>query len=145
MTPSSGETLRKLSESTETIDGSANDVRGRGVKDKNGEAIGKVQDLLIDDEEKKVRFLIVDHGGFLGFGQTRSFIPVESITRVTDKDVYIDHSREHVAAAPTYDPDLVEDHRYHSSVYSHYGYTPFSYMYPAGAAMIGTRLPPPRD
>ena len=95
----SNATLRKLSDSDQTIDGPANDIRGRVVKDKNGKAIGNVHDLLIDDAEDKVRFLIVDHGGFLGFGETRSFIPVDAITQITDEDVSIDQSGEHVAEA----------------------------------------------
>ena len=135
----SNATLRKLSDSDQTIDGPANDIRGRVVKDKNGEAIGKVHDLLIDDAEDKVRFLIVDHGGFLGFGETRSFIPVDAITRITDEDVQIDHSGGHVADAPQYDPDLVDDHSYHSSIYSHYGYRPYweaGYTYPSELAML---------
>jgi hypothetical protein len=39
-----------------------------------------------------VRFLRVEHGGLFGFGQTKSFIPVDAITRITDDDVFIDHS-----------------------------------------------------
>ncbi len=133
MTTDGNTTLRKLSDSDEMIDGSANDVRGRGVKDKDGDTIGKVQDLLIDDAENKVRFLIVNHGGFLGLAETRSFIPVDAITRVTPENVYIDRSREHVATAPKYDPDLLDDRAYHSDIYNHYGYGPYwgaGYIYP---------------
>jgi sporulation protein YlmC with PRC-barrel domain len=133
MTKGSNATLRKLSDSDERIDGSVDDIRGRGVKDKNGDTIGTVHDLLTDDAEHKVRFLIVDHGGFLGFGETRSFIPVDAITRITSEDVYIDHTSEHIAAAPTYDPDLADDRTYHVATYDHYGYVPYwgaRYIYP---------------
>lgn len=74
MTPGNA-TIHKLSETGNTITPAADDIRGRTVKDKNGEAIGKVHDLLIDDQERKVRFLLVEHGGVLGFGRTISFIP----------------------------------------------------------------------
>jgi sporulation protein YlmC with PRC-barrel domain len=115
-------TLSKLSDSDQTIANRGDDVRGRKVKDKVGHEVGRVDDLLIDDKERKIRFLRVEHGGLFGFGQTKSFIPVEAITRITDGDVFIGHSREHVAGAPVYDPDLVDDLPYYSVLY---GYIPF--------------------
>ncbi len=118
-----------------TIDGSANDVRGREVKDKNGEGIGRVADLLLDDRENKVRFLLVEHGGFLGFGETKSLIPVDAVTKITEADVFVDQSRERVAAAPGYTPDLVDDRSHHTSIYGHHEYAPYwsaGYRYPVG-------------
>jgi sporulation protein YlmC with PRC-barrel domain len=126
-------TLIKLSDSGQTIADSGQDIRGRTVKDKAGNDVGRVDDLLIDDEEHKVRFLRVEHGGILGFGETKSFIPVDAITRITAHEVFIDHSREHVASAPRYEPELVHDLRYYGSIYDHYGYMPFwgmGYTYP---------------
>ena len=125
MTQNHNATLYILGDRGQTVDKSADDVRGREVKDKDGNGIGKVADLLVDDREEKVRFLLVEHGGFLGFGQTKSLIPVDAITKITEDDVYVDQTREHVAAAPGYDPDLVDDRPYHASIYGYYGYTPF--------------------
>lgn len=125
-------TLVKLSDTGQTVASADNDIRGRTVKDKDGNDLGKVDDLLIDDQERKVRFLRVEHGGILGIGETKSFIPVDAITRITTDDVYISHSREHVANAPSYDPQLV-DEPYYADLYGYYGYTPFwgaGYMYP---------------
>jgi sporulation protein YlmC with PRC-barrel domain len=139
-------TLYVLGDRGQTVDGSANDVRGRKVKDSNGDGIGKVADLLVDDQEGKVRFLLVEHGGFLGFGETKSLIPVDAITKVTEYDVDVDQSRERVAAAPGYTPDLVDNRPFHASVYTSYGYRPYwgeDYTYPTGLAMLPTS--PPRD
>jgi sporulation protein YlmC with PRC-barrel domain len=74
-------TLRKLRDTDQTISSSDEDIRGRTVKDKDGRDIGKIEGLMVDDVEQKVRFIEVATGGFLGFGETRSFIPVEAITR----------------------------------------------------------------
>ena len=134
MTPPANPTIHRLSETGNTITPVADDIRGRTVKDKNGEALGKVRDLLIDDEDRKVRFMLVEHGGFLGFGHTHSFIPVDAITKITAHEVAINHSREHVAAAPPYDPELIADSTFHGRIYSHYGHNPFwddGYVYPA--------------
>ena len=73
----------------------------------------------------KVRFLLVEHGGFLGFGETKSLIPVEAVTKITEQLVYVDQSRERVAAAPGYTPDLVDDRPHHAGIYGHYGYATF--------------------
>ena len=131
-------TLYTLGDRGQTVDGSANDVRGREVKDKNDDGIGKVADLLVDDREGKVRFLLVEHGGFLGFGETMTLIPVDAITKITEDEVFVNQSRERVASAPGYDPHLVDDRPYHASIYSHYGYAPYwgaGYMYPIGMGL----------
>ncbi|MDQ6877584.1 MAG: PRC-barrel domain-containing protein [Candidatus Dormibacteraeota bacterium] len=132
MSPNSKATLSKLSDSGQTIASADEDIRGRKVKDKDGHDVGRVDDLLIDDQDRKVRFLRVEHGGFLGFGETMSFIPVDAITRITEDDVFINHSREDVAGAPQYDPDLA-DLPDPVGLYGYYGYSPFwgaGYMYP---------------
>ncbi len=108
-----------------TIDGSANDIRGREVKDTDGNSIGTVAELLLDDRERKIRFMLVEHGGFLGFGDTKTLIPVEAITKITEGDVFIDSSRDRVAAAPGYAPDLIDDRLYHASIYDYFGYPPY--------------------
>ena len=122
MTMSDSSTVHTLGDRGQTVDGSANDVRGREVKDSNGDGIGKVVDLLVDDQENKVRFLLVEHGGFLGFGEKQSLIPVDAITKTTKDEVFIDQSRDRVAAAPGYDPGLLEARPYHASIYHHYGF-----------------------
>lgn len=65
------------------------------------------------------------HGGFLGFGETRSFVPVDAVTRVTEDRVFIDQSRERVTEAPVHDPELTDEPDYYSSVYGFYGCPPF--------------------
>ncbi len=125
-------TLVRLSDTHLTLGDWAEDIRGRKIRDIAGEDLGKVDDLFIDERERKVRFLEVASGGFLGLGATKFLLPVDAITRVTSDVVYINQSREHVAGAPHYDPTLVEE-RYMSDVYSHYGYPPYwgpDYRYP---------------
>ena len=100
-------TLSSLRDTDRTISSSDEDIRGRMVKDKDGTDLGRIEDLLIDEIERKVRFMEVASGGFLGLGQSKSFIPVDAITRMTPDEVYIGHTREHVAGAPRYDPGLV--------------------------------------
>ena len=131
-TPDSG-TLIRLSDSGETVANAAQDIRDRHVKDKDGEDIGKVSDLLVDDTEHKVRFLEVASGGFLGIGREKTFIPVDAITAITDDEVRIDQTRSHIAGSPLYDPSLVRERETYGSILEYYGYVPYwtpGYQYP---------------
>jgi sporulation protein YlmC with PRC-barrel domain len=106
----------------------AEDIRARQVVDRDGEEIGEVDDLLIDAPEKRVRFLEVASEGFLGLGKTTFLIPVDAITRMRDETVYINQTRQHIAGAPLYDPDLIHEAGaggYYGDVYRHYGYPPY--------------------
>lgn len=128
--------LIRLSDTELTIANPAEDVRNRTVVDRDGEDIGGVEDLLIDDQEKRVRFLEVASGGFLGLGKTKVLLPVEAITRLSDDKVYVNQTRQYIAGAPHYDPDLIHQEAgeqgyavgekgYYDGVYQYYGYPPY--------------------
>jgi|SRR5688572_3436631 len=116
--------LVKLSRSDLMIDDPNDDVRGRQVVTVGGEKIGEVDDLLIDPAQRRVRFLEVGTGGFLGLGEHKSLIPVDAVSRVDERHVYVDRSHEHVAGAPSYDPQVDLADRYVNDIYGYYGYAP---------------------
>jgi len=129
--------LKRLSDTELTVANPAEDVRDRQVVDGNGEELGAVEDLLIDEHDRRVRFLEVSSGGFLGIGATKFLLPVEAITRISDDTVYVNQTRQHIAGAPAYDPDLIHEDAseggYYEDVYRYYGYPPFwgpGYVYP---------------
>lgn len=135
MTNNDNATMYRLGDRGQTIVGPANDIRGREVNDRDGEGIAKVAELLVDDREEKVRFLLIEHGGFLGFRATKTLLPVDAITKIAADEVFINQSRERVATAPRYAPTLVNDRPHHSSVYDHYGIPPYwgqGYIYSTG-------------
>ncbi|HZX05772.1 PRC-barrel domain-containing protein [Kribbella sp.] len=103
----------------------ADDVRGRKVVDRNGDEVGKVDGLIVDEAERRVRFLEVGSGGLFGLGQRRLMVPVEAITRVEDDVVHVSQDRDQVAGGPTYDPEVVVERRYYENVYGYYGYPPY--------------------
>lgn len=125
--------LVKLSDSDQMLTDPAEDIRGRKVIDRDGSDLGKVDDLLIDASERKVRMLRVEHGGIFGIGATASFIPLDAVTDVRDDVVHVSQSRDHIGEAPGYDPDLVDANEAYAELYKHYGYTPHrntSYLHP---------------
>lgn len=127
--------LLQLSDEPITLAEKSMDIRGRDVLDRGGQDIGRVDDLLVDADERKVRFLKVKSGDFLGLGGKSFLIPVDAMTRIEDDKVHVDQSREHVGGGPEYDPKVVaKGVPEYDRVYRHYGYAPFwmaGYAYPA--------------
>ncbi len=119
--------LRRLRDSDEMIANAHEDVRGRKVLDNAGNHIGTVDGLMIDEGQKKVRFLQVECGGFLGLGATHLMIPVDVITSVTDDAVTIDRHHTHLHGAPRYNPTLIKemDEGFWGDIYGYYGSRPY--------------------
>lgn len=114
---------------------SAEDIRGKKVIDKADQTIAQVEDLLIDEQEHKVRFLMVGSGGVgpRRIGKKKFLIPVDAITDIDEAGVHVDQTGDHIADSPEYDPEVVPVPVYWDSVYGWYGYYPFwgsYYRYP---------------
>lgn len=116
--------LTPLGESSFTFANPYQDVRGWTVRDRSGQELGRLDDVLIDEAAQKVRFLKVAHGGILGFGSSHSFIPIEAVVSVADGVVTVETSAQKVAEAPRFDPEVVQKHRDLAELYGHYGYQP---------------------
>jgi sporulation protein YlmC with PRC-barrel domain len=114
--------LVRLSDSGFTLEDPTQDVRGLDVYDSNGEEIGTVEDLYVDEEERKLRFLDVAAGGFLSLGRKNLLIPVEAVREVDRDRVVVDQSREKVAGSPPFDTDVVPQAPYQRELYDYYGY-----------------------
>ncbi|AWK74935.1 PRC-barrel domain-containing protein [Rhodococcus oxybenzonivorans] len=126
-------TLIDLDEAALMLEHPAEDIRGRSVYDRDGHELGKIEGLIVDEAERKVRFLRIGSGGFLGFGKTARLVPVDAITRITDDAVHLDRSKEHVAGSDPYDPQVMPVSDFYRRLYEHYGYAPFwaaGYVYP---------------
>ena len=124
--------LVELDDIGETVSDKDEDIRGRQIIDKDGHKLGKIDALLIDDKERRVRFLQIESGGFLGLGEKKSLIPIDAIVSIDAHEVHIDQTGATVASAPAYNPALVEL-KVFDDVYGHYGVLPFwgfGYVYP---------------
>jgi len=121
-----------LSTTNLTVAAPAADIRGRTVVDGSGTEIGTVEDLLVDEDEKKVRFLRVGAGGFLGIGRDHFLVPVDAVEAHED-GVVVPDDRERLQRVPRYDPDLVYDDTYYAELYGWWGFGPYwepGYVYP---------------
>ncbi len=104
------------------------DVYGR-----DGEKIGTVKDLYVDEEEGEVCFLDVGAGGFLGLGEKHFMVPMEAVTEMSGGGVTIEHTSERVEGSPELDTKGVPGDAYQQEVYDYYGYPNPRSPYPGGA------------
>ncbi len=126
-------TLVRVADAGLTLADPADDIRGRSVIDRNGDEVGDVKSLLIDEDERRVRFLEVESGGFLGLGGRTRLLPVDAISSVDESAVHVDQTSEHLRGAPAYDPDVADEPDYYGHLYGYYGYGPYwtaGYSYP---------------
>lgn len=116
--------LVRLGDTDLTLVDPAQDLRQHTVTDLNGRDIGHVSALFIDREERRVRFLQVQAGGFLGLGARTFLVPVEDVTSLRPLTVQLGHPLDTVTSAPAYDPELTDWHdaAFWNAQYSHYGY-----------------------
>ena len=114
-------TFVRLRESGLALANPDDDIRGHKVVDVNGEELGEVKSLFIDEEERIVRLFELESGSILGFGGKTRLIPVQAILDISEERVRVAPTREHVEAAPTYDPELNEK-RYFDDLSGYYGY-----------------------
>lgn len=117
--------LVKLGDSGLVLEDQAQDIRGLDAYDESGEEIGTVEDLYADENEKKVRFLDVGAGGFLGLGERHFLIPVEAVREVDEDGVTIEQSREKISGSPAYEPGVVPQPDFQREVYDYYRYPPY--------------------
>lgn len=121
----------KLSDSDFVLARPEQDTRGKDVYDADGEQIGSVENLYIDRQERKVRFLEVSAGGFLGMGEKHFLVPVEAVKEVGEAQITILSGHEKVVESPPFDtkvvPPATDNQR---DFYDYYSYTD---PYQAGA------------
>lgn len=91
------------------------DVYGIG-----GDEIGTVTGLYFDREEKKVRFLDIAAGGFLGLGERHFLIPIGAVREISEGRLVLNQSREKVVNSPEYDPTAAVSPRQQRDVHEHY-------------------------
>jgi sporulation protein YlmC with PRC-barrel domain len=100
-------------------------IRGLGVYDSNGEEIGSVEDLFVDQEAQFPRFLDVGAGGFLGIGKKHFLVPFEEVNRHVGEEerVIVRQDRDKVLGSPDFDPDEMPEVDLQRAVYAYYGYS----------------------
>src|SRR5665647_3384377 len=105
----------------------ASTIKGEKVINKDGEHLGKIEDLMIDLENSRVVYAILSFGGFLGIGDKHFAIPLEALShRPNERDFTLDVSKDVLEKAEGFDKDNIPSNREAiASIYTHYGYKPY--------------------
>ena len=102
----------------------ATSVINTTVKDRDGNKLGDVEDIVLDKLSNNIMFAVLSFGGFLGIGEKYHPLPWELLDYDEDDDVYVvELTKEQLQAAPADSiEELTRDDgiRYRDLAYNYY-------------------------
>ena len=103
---------------------SSDRVNGTNVYNPNGDKLGSIDSLMIDKLTGKVRYAVMEFGGFLGIGTDLYPLPWDTLKYDPDKGGYVvSVTKERLENAPRYEGSTLPEYtdEYGRRVYDHYG------------------------
>jgi sporulation protein YlmC with PRC-barrel domain len=97
------------------------DWKDHDVVDPDGEKVGSVEEVYIDAESGRPRWLLVKRG-LMGLGTV--FVPAEGAEDGDEGQVRIPYSKESVSDAPHYERGVEVDTEREAAIYRHYDLEP---------------------
>ena len=94
----------------------ASDFRGRTVLDREGEKIGKIDELYFDDEGGQPEWALVNTGLF---GTKKTFVPIKGASP-TGEDLRVGVTKDQVKDAPSIDADEQLSEAEERRLFEHY-------------------------
>jgi sporulation protein YlmC with PRC-barrel domain len=105
------------------------EVNGRKVINRQGESLGKVEEVMIDSVPGRVAYAVVSFGGFLGLGDKLFAVPWNSLDWDVEREAFVMNAdKEFLKNAPGFDKNNwpnMSDTSWRSNVYSYYSATPY--------------------
>ncbi len=84
----------------------ASSIIGDSVENPEGQNLGTIRDIMINLQESRIEYIVLQYGGFLGIGDKLFAIPFNSLRVDEEKEVFIlDRSKEYLEKAPGFDQD----------------------------------------
>ena len=93
-----------------------NSLRGEEVQDVNGDKIGKVEEIFVDEDTRQAEWIGIGTGFF---GTKRVLVPVEGAT-IRGNTVQVPYPKDKVKDSPDFDEDNL-DQAAEQSFYDYYG------------------------
>jgi uncharacterized protein (TIGR02271 family) len=90
--------------------------RGRQLLDRDGEKVGKIDEVYLDSTTNQPEWALVNTGLF---GTKSTFVPLRDAT-ATDDEVRVSHEKSHIKDAPSIDADGELSQREEAALYRHY-------------------------
>lgn len=108
---------------------SSSSISGDKVVNRQGEDLGDIKDLMIDVDNGRVAYAVLEFGGFLGLGSKLFAVPLTAMEVDTENHRFIfDQSKESLQNAPGFDKDNWPDfanRAWGTQVHAHYGVRPY--------------------
>lgn len=108
---------------------SADTLKDDDVRNSQGEDLGKIKDFMIDVEDGRIVYAVLDFGGFLGMGGKLFAVPFQAMTlNRVDKCYILDADKERLKNAPGFEKDNWPEHADYSFIndaYAYYGLEPY--------------------
>jgi len=101
------------------------EIMGTHVKNTQGEYLGRIDDLVFD-QEGRVSFAILAHGGFMRMGEKLVAIPFTALSfHKEPKHFVLDVTRERLESAPAFSRSTLGDQKWAEDVYRYFGQQPY--------------------
>jgi uncharacterized protein (TIGR02271 family) len=97
---------------------SVQEWRGRTVVDRDGDKIGKLEEIYLDQETGRPEWALVNTGMF---GTRSTFVPLSGADPVGN-EVQVQWEKGHVKDAPSVEADGQLSHEEEAQLYEHYGF-----------------------
>ena len=91
--------------------------RGANLVDRDGDKIGKIEEIYLDAQSNEPEWALVNTGLF---GSKSTFVPIRDASR-DGEDLQVPVEKAHVKDAPSIDPDGQLSQQEESELYRHYG------------------------
>jgi sporulation protein YlmC with PRC-barrel domain len=107
---------------------SASTIKGDKVVNREGDQIGKIEELMLDLQAGRIGYAVLSFGGFLGMGDKLFAIPWNGFKlKLHDHAFLLDIDKEVLERAEGFDRDRwpINDRHWVSSMYLYYGYQPY--------------------
>ena len=116
---------------------SASEVRGYHIQGTD-DAIGHVEDFIVDDESWEVRYLVIDTKNWW-FGK-KVLVAPHWAKRVSwpERKVYVDLTRDAIEKSPEWNPQEAIKREYEARLCEHYGRPGYWSSSDAGARVVGS-------
>jgi len=105
----------------------ASKIRGEKVFNRDGDHIGKIEDIMSDLQDGRIAYAVISHGGILGLGSKHIPIPWQALSlRSRDNAFVVDLPKEALDKAEGLDKDKWPVTREElSKTFSYYKYQPY--------------------
>jgi len=103
----------------------ASEIVGTQVKNDQGELLGKIKDLVFDDEGR-ISFAVLGYGGFLGMGQNLIAVPITSLSYIQETRYFaMNTTKEAIESAPHFNKQALNKPNWANDSYRYFGQQPY--------------------